>query len=158
MVIEKKEDIFNVKRIRELVELMKENDIDKIDIQQGTSRVCLRRGHDGPVYTTVAPMAPPAAPVVATAPGSAPASDDSHIKTINSPMVGKFYITSKPDAPPFVKVGDTVHPAQTVCIIEAMKVFSEIPAEMDGKIVAIMAKNGDVVDFGRPLFKIDTRG
>ena len=72
-------------------------------------------------------------------------------------MVGTFYASSGPDAPPFVKVGDLVTPKQTVCIIEAMKIFNEIPAETSGKIVETLVKNGEPVEFGTPLFKVDAQ-
>ena len=73
-------------------------------------------------------------------------------------MVGTFYTAADPQSPPFIKVGDTVGPEKTVCLIEAMKVFNEIQAETAGKIVAVLAQNGQPVEFGTPLFKIDTRG
>ena len=73
-------------------------------------------------------------------------------------MVGTFYTAPSPDKPPFVKVGDVITPETTVCIIEAMKVYNEIQGEISGKVVAVLVKNGEAVDFGMPLFKIDTRG
>ena len=72
-------------------------------------------------------------------------------------MVGTFYTASSPESPAFVKVGDHVGPDTIVCIIEAMKVFNEIPAEMSGQIAAVLVENGAPVEFGQPLFKIDTR-
>jgi acetyl-CoA carboxylase biotin carboxyl carrier protein len=69
-------------------------------------------------------------------------------------MVGTFYTASKPDVPPFVKVGDSIHAETTVCIIEAMKVYNEIQAECSGKIIAVLAKNGETVEFGKPLFRV----
>jgi acetyl-CoA carboxylase biotin carboxyl carrier protein len=71
-------------------------------------------------------------------------------------MVGTFYVAASPDAAPFVKVGDHVGPETTVCIIEAMKVFNEIPAEVSGKVVAVLVQNGEPVEFGQALFKVDT--
>ena len=78
--------------------------------------------------------------------------------TINSPMVGTFYASANPDTPAFAKVGDSVDKDTTVCIVEAMKVFNEIPAEVSGKIVAVLVNDQDPVDCGKPLFKVDTRG
>jgi acetyl-CoA carboxylase biotin carboxyl carrier protein len=72
-------------------------------------------------------------------------------------MVGTFYASSSPDSPPFLKVGDHVGPDTVVCIIEAMKVFNEIPAEMSGKVVAVLVENGAPVEFNQPLFKIDAK-
>ena len=76
---------------------------------------------------------------------------------IKSPMVGTFYSAPDPDSPAYVKVGDPVGPDTTVCIVEAMKVFNEIPAEVSGKIVAVLVENGEPVEFGQPMFKVDTR-
>jgi acetyl-CoA carboxylase biotin carboxyl carrier protein len=70
-------------------------------------------------------------------------------------MVGTFYSAASPESPPFVKVGDRVGPESTVCIIEAMKVFNEIPAECAGRIVAVLAQNGDAVEFNQPLFRVE---
>jgi acetyl-CoA carboxylase biotin carboxyl carrier protein len=76
---------------------------------------------------------------------------------IKSPMVGTFYTAPDPDSPAFVKVGDHVGPDTTVCIVEAMKVFNQIPAEASGRIIAVLVENGAPVEFGQPLFKVDTR-
>ena len=76
---------------------------------------------------------------------------------IKSPMVGTFYAAPDPDSPSFVKVGDHVGPETTICIVEAMKVFNQIPAEVSGRIIAVLAENGASVEFGQPLFKVDTR-
>ena len=73
-------------------------------------------------------------------------------------MVGTFYTASSPDAPAYVKVGDRVGPETAVCIVEAMKVFNEIPAEISGKITAVLVENGAPVEFNQPLFEVDTRG
>lgn len=154
------QDIFDVRKIRRLVELMKEHDLSQIDLRQGDTRIQLQRGGlqvDQPVRV----VAPAAAPAVASAPAAAvpaPAATDEHILLIKSPMVGTFYAAPDPDSPPYVKVGDHVGIDTTVCIVEAMKVFNEIAAEVSGKVVAILAENGEPVEFGHPLFKVDTRG
>ena len=72
-------------------------------------------------------------------------------------MVGTFYASASPDSPPFIKVGDHVGPQTTVCMVEAMKVFNEIPAEVSGQIVAVCVENGEPVEFGQVLFKVDPR-
>jgi acetyl-CoA carboxylase biotin carboxyl carrier protein len=90
-----------------------------------------------------------------TAAGAATASgEDANALYIRSPMVGTFYTAASPDTPPFVKVGDQVGPESTVCIVEAMKVFNEIPAECSGKIAAVMVSNGQSVEYGQPLFRV----
>jgi acetyl-CoA carboxylase biotin carboxyl carrier protein len=152
-------DIFDVKRIRRLVELMNEHELSEVDLRQGEQRIKIRKGHE-PVYTSGPAPAPAAAPAAATAsaPGASPAkAEDANLAVVKSPMVGTFYTSSSPDTPPFVKVGDHVGASSTVCIIEAMKVFNEIPAEVSGQVVAVLVENGEPVEFGQPLFKVDTR-
>ncbi|MEX0687927.1 MAG: acetyl-CoA carboxylase biotin carboxyl carrier protein [Pirellulales bacterium] len=149
-------DIFDVKKVRQLIELMKEHDLNELDLRQADNRVRIRRG--GEVVTYSAPAvaaapAPSAAPVAAAA-GVASAAD-SRMLLIKSPMVGTFYKASGPDALPFVKVGDRIGPEKTVCVIEAMKVFNEIPAGVSGQVVAILVDNGGAVEFGQPLIKVD---
>ncbi|MBQ9799116.1 MAG: acetyl-CoA carboxylase biotin carboxyl carrier protein [Thermoguttaceae bacterium] len=158
--------VFNLEGVRFLVELMKENNVSELDWEQGDARLKLRRGAVAPIVDAIPAVVPVAAPVptapVAAAPSApqAPAedADAKFIKTIDSPMVGTFYASPSPKAAPFVQVGDVVGPEKTVCIVEAMKVFNEIQAEISGKIVAVLVKNGDPVEFGSPLFKVDVRG
>jgi acetyl-CoA carboxylase biotin carboxyl carrier protein len=153
-------DVFDVRKVRRLVELMKEHELAEVDLKQGDQRIRLRRGHE-PLVQTGAPAAAPApAPAAAPAP-SAPSSpaptaavDEANVVYITSPMVGTFYVASGPDAPPFVSVGDSVGPDTTVCILEAMKVFNEIPAECSGKILARLAESGDAIEYGQKLFKV----
>ena len=147
-------DIFDVKKVRQLIELMKEHDLNELDLRQADNRVRIRRG--GEVVTDSAPAvaaapAPSAAPVAAGVPSAA----DPRMLVIKSPMVGTFYRASGPDALPFVKVGDRIGPEKTVCVIEAMKVFNEIPAGVSGQVVAILVDNGGAVEFGQPLIKVD---
>ncbi|MGA2064510.1 MAG: acetyl-CoA carboxylase biotin carboxyl carrier protein [Thermoguttaceae bacterium] len=149
------QDIFDVRRIRRLVELMKEHDLNELDLREGERRIQIRRGSE-PVVTAGAP--PPQAPAGAAAPAVAPpAAEDAAIVVIKSPMVGTFYTAPDPDSTPFVKVGDHVGPETTVCIVEAMKVFNQIPAEVSGKVIAVLVENGQSVEFGQPLFKVDAR-
>jgi len=150
-------DIFDVKKVRQLIELMKEHDLSELDLRQADHRVKIRRGgevvaYTGPVQAAPAPVAAsPAAPLAAAAPAAA----DSRMLVIKSPMVGTFYKASGPDSPAFVKVGDRIGPEKTVCIIEAMKVFNEIPAGVSGQVVAILVENGAPVEFGQPLIKVE---
>ena len=149
-------DIFDVKKVRQLIELMKEHDLNELDLRQADNRVRIRRG--GEVVTYSAPAvaaapAPSAAPVAAAA--GAESAADSRMLVIKSPMVGTFYRASGPDALPFVKVGDRIGPEKTVCVIEAMKVFNEIPAGVSGQVVAVLVENGAPVEFGQPLIKVD---
>jgi acetyl-CoA carboxylase biotin carboxyl carrier protein len=154
------QDIFDVRKIRRLVELMKEHDLTEIDLHQGEVRIQLRRAGSGVQPIIGIAPAPQVVPVAAAAPTATPAPAETksdNLAVIKSPMVGTFYAASDPDTPPFVKVGDHVGPETTVCIVEAMKVFNQIPAEISGRIVAVLAENGAPVEFGQPLFKVDIR-
>jgi acetyl-CoA carboxylase biotin carboxyl carrier protein len=149
-------DVFDVGKVRQLVELMNEHDLSEIDLRQADQRIRLRRG---PETIAVAPSslaAPPATASAGPAPSPAGVSpDEAKYLLIRSPMVGTFYSAANPDSPPFVKVGDQVGPETTVCIIEAMKVFNEIPAECAGRIAAVLAENGAPVEFGQPLYRVE---
>ena len=145
-------DVFDVEKIRELVTLMEEHNLSEVDLQQAGQQIRLCRGGQAPAVV-VAPAAP--APTSASAPVAAPA-DNPNIVTIDSPMVGTFYTKPNPNAEPFVKVGDRVNTETVICIIEAMKMFNEIQAEISGEIVAILVDNEEPVDHGKPLFKVDT--
>lgn len=147
-------DVFDLDQLRRLVELMEEKELSEIDLRQLDQRIRLTRGAPGtaPVLQTSVPA--PAAPAPA-APAAA-AVDEEHIAIVKSPMVGTFYSRPNPDASNYVKVGDHVSSDATICIIEAMKVFNEIPAEVSGEVVAILVDNEEAVEFGTPLFKVDT--
>ena len=152
------DDIFELDRIRRLIDLMKEHGLTEVDLQQGDQQIRLARGGEasvaGAAYPAMVPAAPqPVAPAAAS--DSAPA-DDENIVTINAPMVGTFYSRPNPNSDAYVKVGDHVSNDTTVCIIEAMKVFNEIPAEVSGRVVAILVDDDEPLEFGKPLFKIDT--
>jgi len=156
-------DTFEVQRIRRLVELMDEFDLGEVDLRQGDQRIRLRRSGD--MVPEVVQSAPPpaSAPTTqqfsvagATAAVQSPIEDNPSIAEIKSPMIGTFYKAANPESPPYVQVGDHVGPDTTVCMIEAMKVFNELPAEVSGKIVSVLVENGESVEFGQPLFKVDT--
>ena len=158
-------DIFDIRKIRRLVELMNEHQLSEIDLQQGETRIRLRcRGEPA-----ASPAGPPASAAAQTSgpPGAGPEKPPGaegaeaaaeHIAVIKSPMVGTFYAAPDPESPAFVRVGDHVGPDSVVCIVEAMKVFNQIPAEVSGKIVAVLVENGEPIEFGQPMFRVDTRG
>ena len=148
-------DVFDVRKVRRLVELMNEHELAEVDLRQGDQRIRLRRGAEPVVQVGAAATAPAtqAAPSPPPVPSVA-APDDANVAYITSPMVGTFYAASSPDSPPFVNVGDMIGPETVVCILEAMKVFNEIPAECSGKIIARLAENGDAIEYGQKLFKV----
>ena len=136
---------------------MQRYDLTAIDLGEGPGQIRLRRrgaGHpnagSAPVYASP-PPAPAAAPPAPMAPTPPPEPVGS---VIESPMVGTFYASPAPDAPPFVQVGSVVNDKTTVCVIEAMKVFTDIPAGVSGAITEVLAKNGQPVEFGQPMFRV----
>ena len=145
-------DIFDVKRIREIIELMEEHDLSAVDLQQGDEKIKLNRGSVSPVYSAPPTVAAAAGPVPAAA---ADSQSDAGTITVNAPMVGTFYARANPESDPFVKVGDMVSEDTVVCIVEAMKVFNEIPAECSGKVVEVLVKDQEAIDFGKPMFRVE---
>jgi acetyl-CoA carboxylase biotin carboxyl carrier protein len=152
--------VFEIERIRRLVELMEEHDLSEVDLRESRQRIRICRGpKDAPPAAATSSAAPPAAPAQSSAPAplaTSQATDGPNIAVIKSPMVGTFYSRPNPKAEVFVKVGDRVDTTTVVCIIEAMKVFNEIPAELRGQVVAVLVGDGEAVDFEKPLFKVDT--
>jgi acetyl-CoA carboxylase biotin carboxyl carrier protein len=154
----------DIEEIKTLTDLMIENDLSEVMIRDGDKRIVLRRGvPGGHGHSPAAPAAPivlaaPGAPPNPAAPppaaGSPPAAKEESLVPIKSPMVGTFYAASDPDSPPFVQVGDEVNPDTVVCIIEAMKVFNEIKAEVAGIIESIDVENGHAVEFGQVIMKV----
>jgi acetyl-CoA carboxylase biotin carboxyl carrier protein len=158
-----RDEVFNVDRIRQLIELMKSNELSQIDLRQGDQRIRLRRGSDAPVTTffaapsghAAAPMQAPPVMASAAAPVASAPAEPSNLHTVKSPMVGTFYSKPNPESNAYVKVGDSVTSETVVCQIEAMKMFNEIPAGVAGKITAILVQNESPVDVNKPLFKIE---
>lgn len=156
--------MIDIKKLRELVKLMVSNDLTELDIESENERVALRRGGPeapAPVYAAPPPVVPaPAAPGASSASAAggeaskAQGDADDGLLTIDSPMVGTFYQSSSPDAPPFTKVGERIDAESVVCLIEAMKVFNEIKAECAGEVVKVLVESGQPVEFGQPMFKI----
>ena len=157
------DDVFDVRRVRRLVELMQEFELAEIDLRQAEQRIRLRKDQDpvivpGGYAMPTPPAAAPASSGAAAPAAAAPAAEAANVTYITSPMVGTYYGASNPDSPPFVKIGDQVGPDSVVCIIEAMKVFNEIPAECSGKIAAVLVENGAAIEFGQKLFRVEKAG
>ncbi len=149
----------NLKEIKEMIELMKENEISEFELDKDGTKVVLKRGGRGTAREVIVETSParhvPAAQPLAPAAPPVPAAPPENIVFIKSPMVGTFYRAASPEADPFVNRGRDVGPEDTVCIIEAMKVMNEIKAEVKGKILDILVENGEPVEFGQPLFKVE---
>jgi len=150
------------KEIKEILEIFKESGVAEMEVQRGENRLHLRRGPTAQeILIPAAAPAPAATPVASvSAAASAPAAlgkpsaADPNETLVKSPIVGTYYDSPKPEAPPFVKVGDRVEAGQVLCIIESMKLMNEIEAEISGVIAAKLVENGRPVEYGEALFAI----
>jgi acetyl-CoA carboxylase biotin carboxyl carrier protein len=151
-----------IKNLRALVKMITETDITEFEMENAEEKILIKRGPDKEYVQFAAPVASAApAPVAALAPPVAasaaaePAVVDDKYETINSPIVGSFYRKPSPEADSFADVGAIVEAGQTVCLVEAMKLFNEIEAEFKCKIVEILKDDAAPVEFGEPLFKVE---
>ena len=151
---------FDLDKLKELMELMEKHGLTDVNLRHGQEQWRLRRGGQETIQMIPAPMAPapvaatPAAPVAAAAPAPQAAPPASNLKEIKSPIVGTFYTSPSPDDPVFVEAGSTVGPDTVVCIVEAMKVFNQVTADVSGTIEEVVVKNGDAVESGQVLFRV----
>lgn len=142
----------NIRQIRELAQIVRENGLSALEVSENENHIRIERAQcasvDGaqalPVVETEAEVLHEESATV----------DFNRVREIKSPMVGVFYASSAPDAAPFVQVGSKVKKGDVVCIIEAMKLMNELSADMEGEVVDICVNNGDVVEYGQPLFKL----
>ncbi|HSE20894.1 MAG TPA: acetyl-CoA carboxylase biotin carboxyl carrier protein [Pyrinomonadaceae bacterium] len=150
----------NMDELRELIALLRENDLAELELERVDFRVRLRREDTVVTRLEAAEPAPAVARTAAPVPvhpgqqAETQASEDQDLRIIPSPIVGTFYRSPSPAADPFVKIGSTVKSETVVCIIEAMKLMNEIQAEASGEIVKIYVENGQPVEYGQPLFGI----
>ena len=152
----------DIRKVKKLIELLEESGICELEISEGEETVRISRYARGSVqpamqYAVAPAAAPPPGPAPAATPATAagehkPRNDES---TVTSPMVGTYYSAPSPGAKPFVEIGTVIKVGQILCIIEAMKMMNQIESDKAGKITAILAKNGDPVEFGQPLFVVE---
>lgn len=161
----------NIKEIQDLIKFVAKSGVNEVEIEQKDFKITIKAEAlrderqyvvQAPVQVAPAPVAP--APVAAAPVAAAPAapaapapaaSDDAKYITIKSPMIGTFYRSAGPDKDPFVSVGDSIGKGDTVCIIEAMKLFNEIESEISGKIVKVLVDDSSPVEYDQPLFLVD---
>ena len=142
----------NIRQIRELAQIVRENGLSALEVSENESRIRIECDQKEVVVQEMA--AAPASPQAAVPEEKQTNVDFKRAREIKSPMVGVFYAASAPEASPFVEIGSRVKKGDVVCIIEAMKLMNEITAEFDGEVVDICVRNGDVVEYGQPLFKL----
>ncbi|BAB06507.1 acetyl-CoA carboxylase biotin carboxyl carrier protein [Halalkalibacterium halodurans] len=166
--------MLKVQEIRELIRAVDQSDLDEFKLEQEGLKLVLKKSqgetvaYQQPVQSAPVPapvvqavQEPPKGQAVQAAPASEPVKEEAETKAtdnlhkITSPMVGTFYVAPSPDSDPYVKVGDNVSENTVVCIVEAMKLMNEIEAEVKGKIVEVLAENGELVEYGQPLFVVE---
>jgi acetyl-CoA carboxylase biotin carboxyl carrier protein len=147
----------DIRKVKKLIELLEESDINEIEIKEGEESVRISRGSPGMMMTTAAPVmqaAPVAAVAAPAAAPSAPAAPAISGHAVVSPMVGTFYRCPSPGAPAFAEVGQAVKEGDVICIIEAMKMMNQIEADKSGTITAVLVEDGEAVEFDQPLVTI----
>jgi acetyl-CoA carboxylase biotin carboxyl carrier protein len=158
----------NLNEIQDLIKFVAKSGVSEVEIEQKDFKICIKaekaKAEQQIIVQAAAPApvaaapAPVAAAPVATTPASAaaaPANDDAKYITVKSPMIGTFYRSAGPDKEPFVSVGNSVGKGDTICIIEAMKLFNEIESEVSGKIVKVLVDDASPVEYDQPLFLVD---
>lgn len=157
----------NLNEIQDLIKFVAKSGVSEVEIEQKDFKICIKAekakaeqqiivqaAAPAPVAAAPAPVA--AAPVATTpAAAAAPANDDAKYITVKSPMIGTFYRSAGPDKEPFVTVGNSIGKGDTICIIEAMKLFNEIESEVSGKIVKVLVDDASPVEYDQPLFLVD---
>ncbi len=144
--------MLSLEEIKELVRILETSSLNKMELAYEDGKVLLEKGGASVAVAVPHPMMPavqPPAAALAEAP-----QPGEHIVEITAPIVGTFYSAPDPKAPPFVKVGSAVTPNTVVCVLEAMKLFTEVEAMVEGEITEVLVKDGEFVEFGQPLFKV----
>jgi acetyl-CoA carboxylase biotin carboxyl carrier protein len=156
-----------LKEIEELIGFVAKANISEVELETKDIKLVIKTSKgitshkvespiQMPVVVAAAPVAAPAAPIAKPAtPANPVASDDAKYVTVKSPMIGTFYRSSSPDKPPFVNVGDKIEKGKVICIIEAMKLFNEIEAEVSGTIVKVLINDASPIEYDQPLFLVD---
>ncbi|WP_103105378.1 acetyl-CoA carboxylase biotin carboxyl carrier protein [Brevibacillus reuszeri] len=161
-----------IHEIREIIKLIDQSSINEFKLESDGTKVTVRKSSGTETVVVAQPAAaaqvaapvavapvtaapaPIAAPVAVEAPKAAPVADDANLHKIVSPMVGTFYSSPEPGKPAYVQAGDKVSASKVVCIVEAMKLFNEIEAEVTGEIVKVLVEDGQLVEYGQPLFLV----
>ncbi|EFR87813.1 acetyl-CoA carboxylase, biotin carboxyl carrier protein [Listeria marthii FSL S4-120] len=154
--------MLSIDEIKQLIELIDESTLDEFELETKDSKILLKKNKtvvtqavQEAAVIAQAPIQAAVAPVQAAAPqAEASAAEDANLEVITSPMVGTFYASASPEDANFVSVGSKVSTQSVVCIVEAMKLFNEITADIDGEIAEVLVSSGELVEFGQPLFKV----
>jgi acetyl-CoA carboxylase biotin carboxyl carrier protein len=154
----------DIKQIQDLIKFVSKSGVNEVSIEEQDFKITIKTNQE-PTYVTAAIPAVAPAPVAAPAPAAAPAApaaapapaadQNANLITVKSPMIGTYYQSAGPDKPAFVNVGDEITAGKVLCIVEAMKLFNEIESEVSGKIVKILVKDAEPVEYDQPLYLVD---
>jgi len=144
----------DIKQIQDLIKFVHKSGVNEVSIEENDFKITIKTNQAPTVVTASIPAAAPlaAAPVAAAAPA---VSESDNYLTIKSPMIGTFYRSASPDKPSFVNVGDEIKAGQVLCVVEAMKLFNEIEAEISGRIVKVLVDNASPIEYDQPLFLVE---
>jgi acetyl-CoA carboxylase biotin carboxyl carrier protein len=151
----------DIKQIQDLIRFVSKSGVNEVSIEQNDFKITIKTNQAPTIVNASIPAAPvqtaaPVAPVASSAPAEAPAAvETSNYITIKSPMIGTFYRAASPEKPSLVNVGDEIKAGSVVCIIEAMKLFNEIEAEVSGRVVKVLVDNASPVEYDQPLFLVE---
>jgi len=152
----------DIKQIQDLIRFVSKSGVNEVSIEQESFKITIKTNQAPTFVTASVPVAAPAPQVAAPAPSpeaapapAAPVADTTNYITIKSPMIGTFYRSASPEKPFFVNVGDEINEGSVLCIIEAMKLFNEIEAEVSGRIVKVLVDNSSPVEYDQPLFLVE---
>lgn len=161
-LMEQKKNTMKPKEIQDLIDYISNTGLAEVKIKTEEFELFVKKYADGsssaPAPQYIAAPAAPAPPSAAPTPASPSPAPSSNLVEIKSPMIGTFYLNANPNSAPFVTEGGSISAGKTVCIIEAMKLFNEIEAEISGKIVKILVANASPVEYDQPLFLVDPAG
>ncbi|OGW83421.1 MAG: acetyl-CoA carboxylase, biotin carboxyl carrier protein [Omnitrophica bacterium RIFCSPLOWO2_01_FULL_45_10] len=145
-----------IKEIKDLINLMNENNLTEVEVEKDGLKIRLRKGAGAEIEKTVEIIPQKITPQLEKTGKAQATAEKKNVVEIKAPMVGTFYRTPSPEAPPYINIGSEIEPGQVVCIIEAMKLMNEIKSEVKGRIVDILVENSEPVEYGQALFVVES--
>ena len=145
----------DIKQIQDLIKFVHKSGVNEVSIEENDFKITIKTNQAPTVVTASIPAAAPVAAAPAPVAAAPAVSESDNYLTIKSPMIGTFYRSASPDKPSFVNVGDEIKAGQVLCVVEAMKLFNEIEAEISGRIVKVLVDNASPIEYDQPLFLVE---
>jgi len=145
----------DIKQIQDLIKFVHKSGVNEVSIEENDFKITIKTNQAPTVVTAAIPAAAPVAAAPAPVAAAPAVSESDNYMTIKSPMIGTFYRSASPDKPSFVNVGDEIKAGQVLCVVEAMKLFNEIEAEISGRIVKVLVDNASPIEYDQPLFLVE---